>query len=140
MGSDSAKAPTKRTAGSTFLAPCVRRMMTRSCLLWPKVVQSLAHLLVDVDTLACLDFLVWLRTGDEVAKRLSVNQSTISRNFRKCCKEFSLISGKVESEYSVSGDLGLLNLGRKVHQSHRWQGGAAFEDRRNVLEWSCIVV
>jgi hypothetical protein len=79
--------------------------------------------LIDVDTLACLDFLVWLRTGDEVAKRLSVNQSTISRNFRKCCKEFSLISGKVESEYSVSGDLGLLNLERKVHQSHRWQGG-----------------
>ena len=29
--------------------------------------------LVDVDTLACLDYLAWLRTGEEVAKRLNVN-------------------------------------------------------------------
>ena len=79
--------------------------------------------MVDVDTLACLDYLVWLRTGEEVARRLSLNQSTISRNFRKCCKEFSLISGKVQSEYSITGDLGLLNLERKVHQAHRWKGG-----------------
>ena len=81
------------------------------------------NVLVEVDILACLDYLVWLRTGEEVGKRLHVNQSTISRNFRKCCKEFSILSSKVESEYSISGDLDLLNLERKVHQKHRWQGG-----------------
>ena len=79
--------------------------------------------MVDVDTLACLDYLVWLRTGEEVAKRLNVNQSTISRNFRKCCAAFTLISDKVESEYSITGNLSLLNLERKVHQHHRWAGG-----------------
>ena len=79
--------------------------------------------LVDVDVLACLDYLVWLRTGEEVAKRLNLSQSTISRNFHKCCKEFALISGKVDSEYSITGDLHLLNLERKVHQYHRWEGG-----------------
>ena len=83
----------------------------------------MVHVLVDVDTLACLDYLVWLRTGEEVGKRLNLSQSSISRNFRKCCKEFSLISGKNDSEYSITGDLGLLNLERKVHQNHRWSGG-----------------
>ncbi len=79
--------------------------------------------MVEVDILACLDYLVWLRTGEEVGKRLNLNQSTISRNFRKCCKQFSLISNKFEGEYSISGDLRLLNLERKVHQRHRWLRG-----------------
>jgi hypothetical protein len=79
--------------------------------------------LVEVDVLACLDYLIWLHTSEEVARHLNLNQSTISRNFHKCCKEFSLISSKVDNEYSISGDLTLLNLQRKVHQSHRWEGG-----------------
>lgn len=79
--------------------------------------------MVEVDVLACLDFLVWLRTGKEVSKRLNLNQSTISRNFSKCCNSFSLIPCKVETEYSITGDLDLINLERKVHQRHRWAGG-----------------
>ncbi|MCT0215948.1 substrate-binding domain-containing protein [Synechococcus sp. CS-1330] len=79
--------------------------------------------MVEVDVLACLDYLVWLRTGEEVSKRLTLNQSTISRNLAKCCDRFSLIPHKVESEYSISGELDLLNLERKVHQRHRWMGG-----------------
>ena len=79
--------------------------------------------MVEVDVLACLDYLLWLRTGEEVSKRLSLNQSTISRNFRKCCDQFSLIPGRVESEYLISGDLDLLVLERRVHQHYRWRGG-----------------
>jgi hypothetical protein len=33
--------------------------------------------MVEIHTLACLDYLMWLRTGDEVAKRTGLNQSTI---------------------------------------------------------------
>ena len=90
--------------------------------------------MVDVDILSCLDLLVWLRTGEEVSRRLDFNQSTISRNFRKCCDEFSLIGSKVNSEYTISGDMGLLNLQRKVHQCHRWQGGRPL--RIEAMFWS----
>ena len=79
--------------------------------------------MVEVDALACLDYLLWLRTGDEVSRRLNLSQSTISRNFRKCCDRFSLISTKVETEYSFVGELDLLNLERMVHQRYRWKGG-----------------
>lgn len=79
--------------------------------------------MVEVDALACLDYLLWLRTGEEVSKRLSLNQSTISRNFRKCCDQLSLIPSRVESEYLVAGDLDLLILERRVHQHYRWKGG-----------------
>ncbi len=83
----------------------------------------LLSVLVDVDVLACLDYLVWLRTGAEVSKRLNLSQPTVSRNYGRCCDRFSLIPRKVDTEYSISGDLDLLNLERKVHQRHRWNGG-----------------
>ena len=79
--------------------------------------------MVGVDTLACLDLLLWLRTGEEVSSRLHVNQSSISRNFQKCCKEFSLEYSRLGGEYSISGDLMLLDRQRRVHQYHRWEGG-----------------
>jgi hypothetical protein len=85
--------------------------------------QLLVSVLVEVDVLACLDYLVWLRTGEEVSKRVDLSQSTISRNISKCCDRFSLIPKKVQTEYSIAGDLDLLNLERKVHQRHRWNGG-----------------
>jgi hypothetical protein len=78
--------------------------------------------MVDVDTLACLDYLIWLRTGDEVAKRTGFNQSTISRNLHKCCETFGLNVKKINNEYEITSDPTLINLERRVHQYHRWQG------------------
>ena len=78
--------------------------------------------MVDVDTLACLDYLIWLRTGDEVAKRSGLNQSTISRNLHKCCETFGLNVKKINNEYEITSDPSLVNLERHVHQQHRWIG------------------
>ena len=79
--------------------------------------------MVNIDILVCLDLLMWLRTGDEVSTRLHLDQSTISRNFKKCCEVFSLDNCWSEGEYSISGDLELLNRERRVHQYHRWESG-----------------
>jgi len=78
--------------------------------------------MVEVDALTSLDCLLWLRTGDEVSRRLNLSQSTISRNFRKCYDQFSLIPTKILTEYSITGEQDLLNLERIVHQRYRWKG------------------
>jgi len=77
--------------------------------------------MVEIGTLACLDYLIWLRTGDEVAKRTGLNQSTISRNLHKCCETFFLNVKKINNEYVITGDTDLINLERNVHQYHRWK-------------------
>ena len=79
--------------------------------------------MVNIEILSCLDLLMWLRTGDEVSTRLHLDQSTISRNFKKCCEVFSLDNCWSEGEYSISGNLELLNRERRVHQYHRWESG-----------------
>jgi hypothetical protein len=77
--------------------------------------------MVEIDTLACLDYLMWLQTGDEVAKRTGLNQSTISRNLHKCCETFFLNVKKINNEYVITGNTDIINLERYVHQYHRWK-------------------
>lgn len=79
------------------------------------------YTVVEIDTLACLDYLIWLRTGDAVSKRTGLNQSTISRNLHKCCETFFLNVKKINNEYVITGDDTLINLERYVHQYHRWK-------------------
>jgi len=89
---------------------------------------------VSVDTLACFDLLLWLGTGDQVSERLNFDQSTVCRNFKKCCEVFSLEHSRQVGEYIVSGNFELLNLERKVHQRSRWNNGGQL--RIEGMFWS----
>ena len=76
---------------------------------------------VEVELLEALDGLIWLRTGHQVALRFNLNQSTVSRNSKKCAQVFCLSLVRRQSEWSVEGDPTLLNLERYVHQVSRWR-------------------
>jgi len=76
---------------------------------------------VEVELLEALDGLIWLRTGHKVASLFNLNQSTVSRNSRKCAQKFFVSLVRRHSEWSVDGDPTLLNLERRVHQVSRWR-------------------
>ena len=76
---------------------------------------------VGVELLEALDGLIWLRTGHQVALRFNLNQSSVSRNSKKCAQEFRLSLVRRHSEWSIDGDPILLNLERYVHQVSRWR-------------------
>lgn len=78
--------------------------------------------MVDLDTLACLDGLIWLRTGREVATRLKLDQSSVSRRQRICANSFGISLEKNDQEWVLNGDQTLLNLEREVHQKARLAG------------------
>ena len=78
---------------------------------------------VDVDSLAAFDCMVWLRTGDRAAERLACSQSTVSRATRRCQEAFDVKLVKRDAEWHVIGDACLLNAERHVHQLHRWESG-----------------
>jgi len=78
--------------------------------------------MVDLDTLACLDGLIWLRTGREVAKRLKLDQSAVSRRQRRCAEIFGVKIVKTDQEWTLEGDKALLTLEREVHQRARLHG------------------
>ena len=48
--------------------------------------------LVEQDVLAALDGLLWLRTGDAVAERLGISQSSVSRVASRCLRLFGIRS------------------------------------------------
>jgi DNA-binding transcriptional LysR family regulator len=77
---------------------------------------------VDLDALAALDALHWLRTGDEVYQRFGYSESTVSRQCRKCLKLFGLSQQRIAGEWCIVGDPHLLQLERRVHQLARWLG------------------
>lgn len=79
--------------------------------------------MVTLDTLAALDALIWLRTGDRAAEFLNCTQSTVSRVSRRCLSTFGLALSKCEGEWQLQGDPTLINLERHVHQVRRWRLG-----------------
>lgn len=76
--------------------------------------------MLDVDTLTCLDVLLWLRTGEAAAAKLDVAQSTICRRAKKAASLLGVTAYRKESEWFLDGDQTLLNLERLVHQEHRF--------------------
>ncbi len=80
-------------------------------------------MVVSPQALACLDLLVWLRTGQEVAERLSIHQSSVSRRVNDVAQTFGLELSKADGEWLLQGDPTLLNLERQVHQRYRWEHG-----------------
>ena len=78
--------------------------------------------MVDLSVLGALDGLLWLRKGEAVAEKFDCNQSTISRNAKKCLAEFGLRAKRIDGEWQLKGDLSLIAMERTVHQHARWRG------------------
>jgi DNA-binding transcriptional LysR family regulator len=83
----------------------------------------LDSVVVSVEELACLDTLIWLRSGSAAAARLGVTQSTISRRVNQIANLFHLRFFKPNGEWETLGDQTILNLERMVHQRYRWEHG-----------------
>ena len=78
--------------------------------------------MVDLDTLAALDALQWLRTGEEVAKRFPWSEASVSRYGKQCLDLYGLTMERVAGEWTLQGDASLLQLQRQGHQWARWMG------------------
>ena len=90
--------------------------------------------MVELDWLAALDGLIWLRTGHQVEARLGIGQSSVSRLSRRCAEAFGLSLVRCGSEWNFKGDTTLLNLERRVHQAVRWTRGRPL--RLEAQHWS----
>jgi hypothetical protein len=67
-----------------------------------------------------LDFQIWLRSGEECAKRLFATQSTISRRNAETLKTLNLkIKRDDFGEWVTDGDTKFLNMERIIHQLYR---------------------
>jgi len=89
---------------------------------------------VGIDCLAALDCLIWLRTGSRVAARINLDQSNVSRNSRRCADVFHVSLVRRDSEWSLVGDLALINLQRHIHQLVRWRDRKQL--RLDAQHWS----
>lgn len=78
-------------------------------------------MIVSVEQLSCFDYLLWLRTGENAARRLGVDQATICRTVKKVAGIFELGLDKMGGEWELLGDRSLLDLERRSHQLYRWQ-------------------
>ena len=81
--------------------------------------------MIDQDSLAALDGLLWLRSGEAVAERFGLSQSSVSRQARGCLRLFEIDLKKLEGEWDLIGDAPLLAAERQVHQLARWRGHRA---------------
>lgn len=76
--------------------------------------------MVELDCLAALDHLQWLRTGARAAEQLGCSPSSISRSTRKCEQIFGIALKKRLAEWRLIGDDNLIQAERHLHQQHRW--------------------
>jgi DNA-binding transcriptional LysR family regulator len=81
--------------------------------------------MISLERLAVLDLTVWLRSGEETARRLGLTQSNISRGIRRALDLFGVELRLEEQEWQVHGPserLRLLEMERLLHQHARWAG------------------
>ena len=81
--------------------------------------------MLSLDKLAALDLCVWLRSGEEAARRLAITQPNVSRRVRQVLNCFALSLRNPEGEWEVVGPtshLVMLSMERQVHQAARWRG------------------
>jgi len=98
---------------------------------------SLPHV-VELDVLQALDGLQWLGSGEAVAKRIGVSQSTVSRHCAKALRVFRLTLQRWQGEWNLCGDQTYLQLERNVHQQARWLGQRPL--RLEATYWSAPVI
>lgn len=81
--------------------------------------------MISLDKLAALDLCIWLRSGEEAARRLDITQPNVSRRLRQVLSCFQLKLRNPEREWEVVGPrthLSMLKMEREVHQAARWRG------------------
>ncbi len=81
--------------------------------------------MISLDKLAALDLCVWLRSGEEAARRLAITQPNVSRRVRQVLRCFGLWLQNPEREWELVGPashLEMLSMERHVHQGARWRG------------------
>ena len=76
--------------------------------------------MIPLDCLSCLDGLLWLRTQEQVARKMHLAQSSVSRNAKRCCEVFGVNLVKIGQDYHLTGNLTLLHMERDVHQYYEW--------------------
>lgn len=79
--------------------------------------------MVSPDELEALDLLCWLRNGDDAARLVYCNQSTISRRSQQAIKVFDLFFSHGQGPHPQAGSATLLRMEREVHQLFRLSGG-----------------
>jgi hypothetical protein len=45
--------------------------------------------LIALDSLSCLNGLIWLRAQEKVVRKIHLAQSSVSRNAKRCCSTWS---------------------------------------------------
>ena len=71
---------------------------------------------ISIADLKYLDFQIWLRSGEECAKRLFTTQSTVSRRNTETLKTLDLKTKRDEfGEWITEGDAKLLSMERNIH-------------------------
>lgn len=80
----------------------------------------LYRMVVSIDELMCLDSLLWLGDGVCAAEKISVSQSTLSRNARAAAAKLFLGLTKRDLHWYLTGDLSFLQAERQLHQRIRW--------------------
>lgn len=90
--------------------------------------------MISIADLKYLDYQIWLRSGEECAKRLFVTQSTISRRNAETLKTLDLKIKRDEfGEWITEGDTKLLSMERNIHQLYRFSNN----EEKLRLEATC---
>lgn len=75
--------------------------------------------MVEFTDLLCLDLLLWLGRGQDVAQRLDINQSTVSRKATAAAKKLDMHLQRNSYGWELLGDPLLVRMERQVHQTRR---------------------
>ena len=78
--------------------------------------------MVNLDSLAALDLVLWLGTTERAAALAHSNQSTVSRRSRTVLQTFQLRLARSRDGWMPRGNSSLLALERRVHQRARFLG------------------
>ena len=78
--------------------------------------------MVNLDSLAALDLVLWLGTTERAAALAHSNQSTVSRRSRTALQTFQLRLTRARDGWMPCGNTSLLALERRVHQGARFLG------------------
>ena len=85
------------------------------------LLHSCQLILISIEDLKCLDYQIWLRSGEQCARRLFTAQSTVSRRNAETLKLLNLKMRRDElGEWILEGDSKLIEMERIIHQLYRF--------------------
>ena len=78
-------------------------------------------ILISIEDLKCLDYQIWLRSGEQCARRLFTAQSTVSRRNAETLKTLGInLKRDNFGEWITEGDSKLIEMERRIHQLYRF--------------------